>query len=328
MKYFTNHNTNNNFEMKLFKFIVFTLLVTILFSCTKNNNISSPQINHDSSYILTQDSFFILTSVTDAGGLTLKFDYDATNKRLSSWSKTYSSYNYDSTKVFYDGNGKVLSLVGKNTTSTPFNVIPNVFEYDSQNRVSKVYHKFQYSTNESYAYMTSVTFPLDYYREIESYDSLNYDILNRVISVYNFSTQFDQTNTAYTVNDSYKLITYLTSNDSLPDQIKTYTRNSSGGFSEAILNLSTYNNKVNPYYNLFKKFSLMGVDNFSRITTPTFLPYYYYGYKSNADLTGIPYLSTNLGLTYTYNADSLVSQCIKGQDATSWVRFAYRKLKK
>ena len=274
------------------------------------------------------DSIFILAYVTDAGGLGLKFDYDTVNKRLSSWEKFYSSFNYDSTKIFYNNTGKILSLVGKKTSSTPFNITPNIFLYDAQNRVSKVYHKTLYSTNESYSYMTTVNFPLDWVYEIDSYDSLNYDGLNRIVSVYNFSKYYDQTNALFIVNNTYKLINYLPSNDSLPDKIKTYTKNSSGGFDETILNLSNYNNKVNPYYNLFGKLNLIGVNNFARITTPTFLPYYYFGYQANADLTGIPYLCTNLGLTYTYNSDNLISQCIYGLDNFNWVRFSYLKVKK
>ena len=273
------------------------------------------------------DSIFVLSNVTDAGGLYLNFTYDTSNKRLSSWSKTYASYNYDSTKIFYTPSGNVLSLVRKSTLSTPYNIIPNIYEYNSQNKVAKIYHKKTYSTDESNTYLTTVSFPLDY--DIESYDSLNYNASNLVSSVYKFSRFYNNTtNSYYHSITGYKIISYLQTNDSLPDKITTYTLNSSGGYDQSILNLNTYNNKVNPYYNLFKNFHLIGCDFYPKITTPTFLPYYYFGYALNLDLTSIPYLCTSFGLTYAYNSDGLISQNIKGQDFSEWVIFSYTKVKK
>lgn len=272
------------------------------------------------------DSVFILSRVNDAGGLNLKFDYDTVNKRLFSWSKTYTA-SYDSTKVFYTPSGKVLSLVRKSTTFTPYNIVPNIYQYDGQNRVIKIYHKKDISTDESYSYMTTVSFPLGY--DVNSFDSINYNNSNQVSSVYRFTRYYDNpTNTYQHSLSLYKQITYLPTNDSLPDKITTYTLNSAGGYDQSILNLNTYNNKNNPYYFLFKNFNLIGCDFYSRITVPTFLPYYYFGYATNSELTSIPYLCTNLGLTYSYNSDSLVTQCIKGQDISSWVRFNYEKVKK
>lgn len=276
----------------------------------------------------SSDSVFVLSMVTDAGGLRLMFDYDTLNKRLKSWAKTYASFNYDSTKIFYDPSGKVLSLVRKTTISTPFVNVPNVFEYDGQGRVSKVYHKRIYTTEESYAYNTTVNFPLNFLYDLDSYDSLNYDAKNRVSSVYSFKS-FNGNIAVPGFYTSYKLISYSPSNDSLTSRIITYTRNSSNNFDASTLDFNTYNNKLNPYYLLFRKFYLMGVENF--ITTPTFLPYYYFGYNLNALLTASPYICTVLNTSYlafSYNADGLVSRCINGADFSEWVNFYYAQVKK
>jgi len=273
------------------------------------------------------DSTYILSRVTDAGGLQLSFDYDLANKRLNSWSKTYSTW-YDSTKIFYNAAGKVLSLVQKTSSVTPFEVVPNIFEYDGQGRVTRVYHKKLYSTNESYAFMTTVTFPLDFTYDIESYDSLNYDGLNRVASVYTFST-FNGNSTVPGFYTSYKIFTYAAQNDSLLSKFDVYTRTLSNTFTVSSVNFSGYTNRLNPYYLLFRKFYLMGVEN--HITTPTFLPYYYYGYSLNAYLTTNPYICTNLNssvLAYSYDSNNLLTHCISGADFSEWVHFYYTEIKK
>lgn len=276
------------------------------------------------------DSTFVLSRVTDAGGLNLKFDYDEINKRLNSWAATYTTY-YDSTKVLYDASGKVLSIVRKSSSYTsPFGVVPNVFEYNSQGLVSKVYHKQAYSTNESYAYMTTVTFPLDFLYEIASYDSINYDALKRVSSVYNFA-HYNSNPTTTGYYTSYRNIYYSPANDSLVSRVDIYTRNNSNPaiFDLSTLNFNTYNNRVNPYYSLFRKIYQEGVQN-SR-TNPTFLPYYYYAYTLNDYLMANPYICTDINssmLNYTYNAEGLVTRCIKGADNFEWVNFEYKRVKK
>lgn len=277
---------------------------------------------------IVPDSMFVLSGVTDAGGLRLVFNYDENNKRLSSWSKTYSSSYYDSTKIYYDAQGKVLSLVRKSTTSTPFTVTPNVFEYNGEGRVSKIYHKSLYSTDQGYEYLTSVKRPLDFVYDINSYDSLNYDAKNRVTSVYSFDSR-DGNGLIPGFHTSYKLYTYTAANDSLLSKIETYTRNTSNTFTLSTVNFNAYNDKANPYYMLFRKFYLMGV--YSTITTPTFLPYYFYGYDLNDDMTTNPYLCTAMDgspLNYVYNGEGLVVQCVKAAATTDWVRFSYTKVRK
>ncbi len=275
------------------------------------------------------DSTFVLSKVTDAGGLTLRFEYDNSNKRLRSWAKTYTTY-YDSTIVYYDAAGKVLSTVRRNSTiSSPFTVIPNIFIYDGQGRVVKVYHKTNYSTNLSYSYLTSLSMPLDFVYEIVSYDSLTYDGLNRVNAVYNFNynnaTGAPLTEGVYT---SYKLISYSALNDSLVSKIETYTANAAGTFDlTETVSFNSYNDKVNPYYSLFKKFYQVGVDNFW--TYPTSIPYYFFPYAYNDYLTASPYLCTSINsadLSYTYNSDSLVTACIRGAASFEWVHFEYQKV--
>ena len=274
------------------------------------------------------DSTFVLSKVTDAEGLKLNIDYDNINKRLSSWSETYTSY-YDSTKIMYDAAGRVLSTVRRYSFTTPFTVIPNIFKYDAQGRVIKVYHKSNYSTDLSYAYATTLTLPLDFFYEIATYDSITYDGLNRVHTVYNFDqntiTATPLTEGVYT---SYKVISYTATNDSLVSKIETYSINAGNTFDLTnTVNFDSYSDKINPYYSLFRKCYQLGVANYW--TYPTSIPHYYFPHEYNDYLTTSPYICTSINngaLNFEYNSDGLVSSCIRGADIFEWVHFEYSKV--
>jgi hypothetical protein len=308
------------------------ILAILASSCKKNSDTIDNPLNPTDSTIhpvdtthtsTSHDSTFLLTSVTNSGGVRLSLHYDTVKKRYSSWSKTYTAW-YDSSVIYYNAQGRILSIVRKENDMLYLQKLtPTVFEYNSAGYINKIFHKAYKGFYEAdYAYLTSVSYPLNIVYPIERYDSLNYDAANRVKSIYTIEPTGSSTHIT-----AYKTISYANSNDNAISEIIVYSLNNSGGYDNSPLTFNSYNSKTNPYYKAFH--SLCFVGESSSLTELPLLPDYYFGYITEKYLTVTPYLCTQINfgapINYAYNADGLVSTCWYGNATTDWVKFFYTK---
>lgn len=278
----------------------------------------------------TPDSVLILTKVTSSYGMNLSLAYDLEHKRYSSWSETYPVY-YDSTLIFYNAQGNVSGLVRKyGTIGDAFEVYPSFFVYNSLGLASKIFRKRSLSsTSYDYydGYSTTLTDSLDF-NYVEAYDSINYNSQNKVASIYIIG--LDRVSHTYQLG-RYQLVQYQSYNDSLLSSVVTYTLNSNNAYDSTTLKFRSYINKINPYYKPFGSLVFLagGMPFASRLpTVPN-------NFDNEIDqyLTSNPYLCTSFfspapELTYSFNADSLVTSCIPGQNTMDAINFIYTRMKK
>ncbi|MBC7937637.1 MAG: fibronectin type III domain-containing protein [Rhizobacter sp.] len=261
------------------------------------------------------DSMQVLSYVS-RGQASIGIYYDEVNRRVTGWG---SADGYDSTKIFYNPQGKVQAIV---VTTPPFisNGIQdvNIFTYNAQGRTEKVYHKYAQLYPGNPSWLTSISYPLNFQTEILSVDSLNYNAAGKVVSSYNCRGD------GY-INE-YRLFTYHPTNDSLLMKVEWYTNNGNGYMSQGGMIVNSYTNKVNPYYALCKDIPLMGL---TTATRPLIVPYPMTNGDFHKYLLGIPYMPAaidGLPLVYEHWEDGSIKYVQIGQNILEYVRYFYKKV--
>jgi hypothetical protein len=266
---------------------------------------------------------------------TVKFYYDEVNARFTSFTHHSSTQpsDWDSTIIHYNANAVPVNYLEiYPSVSGGLHCNGNILTFDSHGKVLKKYSKNDIAMSDfTNSYLTDVSDR----SAIRLYDSLVYDIYNRVESVHRI---FDNPSYSTPYYPSYIKFIYPAASDSLFSKIEFHDRESSlAPFrlreTESFL---AFDNQKNPFFEDFRWYGLLTptLTQFHIIPDPhsSFSTFYLTAFPSNCTSLKIvdAVTPTNIAdhLSYTYNSQNLPVSVTSDLSNTNGLTFHYKKYRK